>query len=76
MELEGLWNKQLASNKEQGGFFYENELTGDWQFFELIDPWVKRQTLTRLEFYVPSGIPEGSIYIHTHPHEVHWRIME
>ncbi|MFO7845083.1 MAG: hypothetical protein R6V27_00870 [Balneolaceae bacterium] len=67
MGLEDLWNKQLDSNKEQGSFFYENELTGDWQFFELIEPWVKRQTLTRLEFSVPSGLPEGSIYIHTHP---------
>lgn len=43
------------------------DLTDEWQFFELTDNWVDVRTLTRLEFFVPSNLPEGSIYIHTHP---------
>lgn len=67
IEFDDMWNKQLNSNKEQGGFLYENNLTGDWQFFELTDSWVDVRTITRLEFFVPSNLPNGSIYIHTHP---------
>lgn len=63
---EHLWDKQTSSQEEQGGFLYKN-VFGDWQFFELEGDWVKKRTLTRLEFYVPSNLPEGSIYIHTHP---------
>jgi len=67
MVFEDLWNKQLNSNKEQGGFLYENDLTDEWQFFELTDNWAEKRTLTELWFYVPPNLPEGSIYIHTHP---------
>lgn len=66
MTFEDLWSKQLSSNKEQGGFLYKN-VAGDWQFFELEGDWVEERTLTRFELYIPSNLPEGSIFIHTHP---------
>jgi hypothetical protein len=67
MVFEDLWTKQINSNKEQGGFLYQNELNGNWQFFELTDNWVKKRTYNKLVFYVPTNLPTGSIYIHTHP---------
>lgn len=66
MVYEDLWGKQASSNEEQGGFLYMNEL-GSWQFFELKGPWVEVRTLTEIRFFIPSGLPSGSIYIHTHP---------
>lgn len=66
MVYEDLWDKQLDSNEEQGGFLYENAL-GDWEFFELTGDWVEIRTVTSMWFHVPSNLPEESIFIHTHP---------
>lgn len=65
---EDLWNKQNSSDKEQGGFLYMNELNS-YSFFELTDQFVTVRTKYKLEFHLPSGLPPGSIYIHTHPNE-------
>jgi len=64
--LDDLWKKQLESNKEQGGFVYMNGI-GMYQFYELIEPRVTKRKRDKLEFKIPSGLPTGSIYIHTHP---------
>jgi hypothetical protein len=66
MTFEDLWSKQSASQKEQAGFLYKDDL-GNWQFFELKGQWVKKRTYRSLEFYIPSGLPQGIINVHTHP---------
>ncbi|HLR26419.1 MAG TPA: hypothetical protein VK112_11175 [Fodinibius sp.] len=64
-DLKELWNAQQDSNKEQVGFFAP---LGDSYTFQSLDNFVTHRSATRVKFKInPSTIPDGAIYVHTHP---------
>lgn len=61
-----LWEGQKATGKEQAGFMYPNGYEG-YIFNSLPNDLIRSQSATKIEFKIPPDIPEGAIYVHTHP---------
>lgn len=71
--LNQLWtdsnfNQSESSRLEQGGFLVPNSYNDDLTFQRLQPSNVTQQTPCKLRFQAPSDLPDGTIYVHTHPY--------
>jgi hypothetical protein len=72
--LNNLWEDtnfgQSEVNRfEQGGFQIPNGYDDGYTFQRILSSQITEQTPCKLQFQQPANIPEGTIYVHTHPYK-------
>ena len=63
------FDQSEVNRVEQGGFLTPNNYNDDFTFQRLQPSQITQQTPCKLGFQAPSELPDGTIYIHTHPYE-------
>ena len=72
--LNNLWEdtnfgQSEINRAEQGGFQIPNGYDDGYTFQRILSSQITEQTPCKLQFQQPANIPEGTIYVHTHPYE-------
>ena len=72
--LNNLWEdtnfgQSEVNRLEQGGFQVPNGYDDGYTFQRIPSSQITEQTPCKLQFQQPANLPEGTIYVHTHPYE-------